>query len=112
MSYTLTASSQDGALIGGPVTFTSGTASVKENTQLERHLYALRAIHEELGGAATRAMTLADRLLGQEPANIAKPGMPKDSMEPPLMVRLEGAITQTDELVKAVHYHLNRLERL
>lgn len=105
-----------------PVTIT-GTASgsaigaqsqaVKENTQLETHLQFLRGLHEELGGAANRAMQLADRLIGQEPANISK-GSPdaKDAHVLPMLARLERAAMEAKELVMAIHYHLNRLERL
>ena len=86
--------------------------TIKANTQLESHLSALRDLHNELGSAATRAMQLADRLIGSEPSPIANVGREKEPGEPPLLTRLERASIDASELAKSIHYHLNRLERL
>ena len=88
-------------------------AQPKENTQLETHLYALQSLQETLGNVAGRAMVLADRLLGSEPAPLQGAQQnTKDPVQPPLLIRIEHALLMVAELAQSVQRHVGRLERL
>lgn len=92
---------------------TASAEPVRENTALEQHLNELHKLHDGLGGAATRLMRIADRLLGCEPSplNQAKIGAPAPA-EPPLLGRLEHAVMDNHAMTDALLQHIQRLERL
>jgi len=98
-----------GSAVGGIVgnQLTAG----RDATQLEVHLKAIQGLHEDLSSAAQRAKVLADRLLGAEPENISKDA-PKVPSPTALLMQLDLAQQTSREITQAIHYHLNRLERL
>lgn len=90
-----------------------GVQAVRENTALEQHLNELHKLHDHLGGAATRLMRIADRLLGSEPSplNGTKGGAPTPG-DPPLLSRMEHAAMDNQAMIDVILQHTQRLERL
>lgn len=103
-----------GACGTGAIQSTQAQDAPRESTALDAHLSYLRNLQEQAAAAANRAMRIADRLFGQEPAAIGKgtDGGIKSPGEPPMTVQIEDAARMLANLVENFHQHLTRLERL
>ena len=81
--------------------------------KLDALLDRMQQVRVRTGEAASKAMGLADRLLGSEPSNITGAGQSvKEAVIPPIVLRLEQMVQELLELADSTHHHLNRLQRL
>lgn len=103
-----------GAYGTGAVQSIQAQDAPRESTALDAHLSFLRNLQEQAAGASNRAMRIADRLFGQEPAAIGKgtDGGLKSAGEPPMTAQIEEAARTLANLLDSIHQHLNRIERI
>ena len=113
MSYHPNSISTVLATQSGTVSYAQQDCAVQQ-PKLEALLDRMHQVRMRTGDAASKALLLADRLLGSEPANIAGTGQPsaKEAVSPPIVFRLEQMVQELLELSDTTHRHLDRLQRL